>query len=273
MDAIWKAAGAAAWGAVSSDGLQSLLNETSRKTVEELCPNPGGVFVAAFPYFVGTAPGNLSLYCRGEDYHAVLLRRLTTICNQLKEKYPSYRFIPGVDNSPLPEKALACMAGVGHLGKHTLLIVPHFGSYVFIGTIITDLPLEAHPNQPTQCGSCDLCVRACPTGAIGTEGFVRERCLAYLTQKKGALTREEEALVKKSPTIWGCDLCQRACPFNRAADLSPLPEFRKNLICFLSAEDLMGMTQKEFRAAYGNRAFSWRGIAPLKRNLNLKDIQ
>jgi len=271
MNEIWKAVGAAAWGAVGNRGLRSVLDETSRKAVEALCPNPGGVYVAAFPYFAGTAPGNLSLYCRGEDYHRVLLRRLSTVCDYLKKKYPSNTFIPGTDNSPLPEKVLACMAGVGRLGKHGLLIVPPHGSYVFLGTILTDLVLEDHPYGSTEPScDCETCVRACPTGALTADGFDASRCLAHLTQKKGDLTPEEEALLKKSPMIWGCDICQKVCPLNRGAAITPLPEFRENLICSLSARDLEGMTQKEFQDAYGDRAFAWRGIGPLKRNLELK---
>ena len=96
-------------------------------------------------------------------------------------------------------------------------------------------------------------------------------CLSEVTQKKGALTETEAAHIKKSPTVWGCDLCQRACPLNRDAALSPLPEFRENLLDSLTLDDLDGMSNKAFRRQYGDRAFAWRGISPLVRNLRLKE--
>ena len=92
-----------------------------------------------------------------------------------------------------------------------------------------------------------------------------------MTQKKGELTEAEIAHIKKSPTVWGCDLCQRACPLNRDAALSSLPEFREDLLDSLTLEELEGLSNKAFRRKYADRAFSWRGIGPLLRNLRIKE--
>jgi epoxyqueuosine reductase len=159
------------------------------------------------------------------------------------------------------------------MGRHGLFVVPPYGSYVFLGTILTDL--EVTPTAPAE-GSpcpadCRACFKACPTGALTEQGCDVSRCLSEVTQRKGDLTEPEAAHIKKSPTVWGCDLCQRACPLNRTAALSPLPEFREDLLDSLRLADLEGLSNKAFRRKYENRAFAWRGIGPLLRNLRLKN--
>ncbi|MDF2839035.1 MAG: (Fe-S)-binding protein [Evtepia sp.] len=270
MNAIWKAVGAAAWGAVSFDGLLPYLTAEMDGKIKTICPSPGGVWVAAFSYYAGRSPGNLALYCRGQDYHQVLKQRLDFVCAELRAKYPNHQFHPGADNSPIPEQICAILAGLGERGQHNLLIVPPYGSYVFLGTVLTDLPLETTSRQlPEICLCCTLCQKACPTGALEL-GFASERCLSHITQKKGVLSKEETELVAKSPTIWGCDICQNVCPLNQEALLSSVPQFREDLMTNLSEEELSVLTNRQFVAQYGNRAFSWRGPAPLRRNLELK---
>ena len=98
-----------------------------------------------------------------------------------------------------------------------------------------------------------------------------EQCLSELTQRKGKLPQAVENQIRQSPTVWGCDLCQRACPWNQKAALSPLPEFREDLTPSLTLADLEGLSNKAFRKQYAHKAFAWRGIAPLKRNLELRE--
>ncbi len=273
MEQLWKAAGAAAWGAASLGGLQPFLDETAAEKIETLCPGARTVLVAAFPYFAGDRPGNLALYCRGEDYHRVLTRRMEGVCQALEERHPGHTFVPGADNSPVPELAAAERAGVGRMGRHGLRIVSPYGSYLFLGTILTDLEFpETGPSEGSPCPpDCRACLKACPTGALTEAGCDVSVCLSDVTQKKGELTEAEIARIKKSPTVWGCDLCQRACPLNRDAALSLLPEFREDLLDSLTPEDLEGLSNKAFRRKYADRAFSWRGIGPLLRNLRLKE--
>ncbi len=121
------------------------------------------------------------------------------------------------------------------------------------------------------CIGCGSCATACPTGALGPEGFQPAKCLSALTQEKGALPSEVVEQIKHSPTVWGCDLCQQACPFNHCAALSPLPEFRENLLPSLTLEELEGLSNRAFRRKYGDRAFAWRGIGPLVRNLGWRE--
>lgn len=273
MNELWKAAGAAAWGAAACSGLPPFLGEAVwaelAPKLEALCPGAKTILVGAFPYYAGDTPGNLSLYCRGEDYHLVLGRRLQTVVDGLAQQHPDHHFIPGADNNPVPELAAAELAGVGWRGRHGLRIVPPYGSYVFLGTILTDLDLsQTGPSPGTLCGvHCRACQKACPTGALTDTGCDLSKCLSELTQKKGDLPPEAAAQITHSPTVWGCDLCQRACPHNKQAALTPLPEFREDLLPSLTLADLDGLSNKAFRRQYAARAFSWRGIAPLKRNL------
>lgn len=273
MNELWKAAGAAAWGAAACSGLPPFLGEAVwaklAPQLDALCPGARTILVGAFPYYAGDTPGNLSLYCRGEDYHLVLGRRLQTVVDALAQQHPDHRFIPGADNNPVPELAAAELAGVGWRGRHGLRIVPPYGSYVFLGTILTDLDVsQTGPSPGTLCGAhCRACQKACPTGALTDTGCDLSKCLSELTQKKGDLPPEAAAQIAHSPTAWGCDLCQRACPHNQNAALTPLPEFREDLMPSLTLADLDGLSNKAFRRQYAARAFSWRGIAPLKRNL------
>ncbi len=271
LDRAFAAAGAAVWGSVAYRRLTGSMTPEARAAAEGLCPAPRTVLVAAFPYYAGDRPGNLSLYARGEDYHRVVKRRLDTVCDFLMEYCPGESFWAGTDSSPLPEREAARLAGLGNLGRHGLLIVPPYGSWLFLGTILTGAELGRPEGPPAPlCEGCGRCAAACPTGALGEDGFHLERCLSHLTQKKGELTPEEAALVAAHPYAWGCDLCQRACPHNAGCALSPLAEFRTELTDGLTLEDLAGLTNRTFRERYGDRAFAWRGPAVLRRNLELQ---
>ena len=198
LDKWFAAAGAAAWGGVAFRRLLPFLSTGAREKVETLCPAPETVLVAAFPYYAGERPGNLSLYARGEDYHRVVTRRLNTVCDALRRKYPEESFVPAADNSPLPEREAAWLAGIGLRGKNGLLILPPYGTSVFLGTILTGAALDV-PERPAapDCPGCGACRAACPAGALGEGGPDVSRCLSELTQKKGALTEEETAVFRR----------------------------------------------------------------------------
>lgn len=273
LHASFAASGAAAWGGLPFSALLPHMAPAAVEKARALCPGAASVLVAAYPYYAGPRPGNLSLYARGEDYHRVLVRRLKTVCNYLSNQYGAYRFLPASDSSPLPEREAAWGAGLGLRGEHGLLILPPYGSYVFLGTVLTDAPLDLPPAPPAPpCEGCGACRASCPTGALGDQ-LDGARCLSHLTQKKGELSEEEERLLAAHNLIWGCDSCQRACPHNRGAVLTPLAEFREELVDNLTPEQLEGLTNRTFQAAYGARAFAWRGPAVLRRNLALHTEQ
>lgn len=118
--------------------------------------------------------------------------------------------------------------------------------------------------------ACGKCLSACPGGALRGDSFDPERCLSHLTQKKGELPPEQEALVAAHPLIWGCDVCQLVCPHNAGAVETPLAPFREDRLDSLTSEAVEGLTNRQFREAYGERAFAWRGPAVLRRNLALQ---
>lgn len=269
LEAAFARTGAAAWGAVETARLP--LSPAAAERMEALCPSPRTVFVAAWPYFTGETAGNLSVYARGRDYHKVLRERLEALCRTLREAWPGRTFVPGVDASPVPEREAAWRSGLGIRGKNGLFILPPYGSYVFLSTILTDLPCPVPPGEEApECVSCGACEAACPGGALQEGGFDPERCLSALTQKRGELTRGEAALLESHPYIWGCDVCQTVCPYNRTAKVAPLPEFLEGYRASLTEEELEGLSGRAFRERFGSYAFAWRGAAVLRRNLSLK---
>ena len=243
---------------------------------EQLCPACQSVRLYVFPYYAGDRPGNLSLYCRSADYHTVVAAYLEQELRSLQAQHPNETFAIGVDNSPIPEKTAARLAGLGMAGLHTMMIVPPFGSFFFLGEILSSLPAAAQTlPEPKQCDRCGACVSACPAQAIerqtdGTAKLLRHRCISAITQKRGELTPAEADILRTAPTIFGCDLCQRACPHNRNLPLTTIPAFRDNLLCTLTEADLVSLTESEFQQKYGSFAFAWRGREVLLRNLRLQ---
>lgn len=267
LSVAFTSAGAAAWGGVAYKRLLPYMSAEARGRAEALVSSPTAVLTAAFPYFTGEQAGNLSVYARGMDYHSVLRAHLGTVCELLGAEYPKHSFFASADSSPLPEREAAWLSGMGLRGENGLFILPPYGSYLFLGTILTDapLPLEVQPSAPP-CMACGKCKAACPTGALEGKGV----CLSDLTQKKIALTAEEEALLRAHPYIWGCDICQNVCPYNREPKIAPLPEFEDDYLPSLTLSMLEGLTSREFKEKFGHRAFAWRGAAVLRRNLALK---
>jgi len=210
-------------------------------------------------------PGNISTYAYGRDYHKVLPDIAKPVVEFLNEK--GYKAQAFADTGDLPDRHLAYLAGLGFIGKNHCLIHPKFGSFVFIGYILTDCPLDADKPVEDSCINCGRCIEACPTGALVTGNF--NTCLSYVTQKKGELSEEECELIGKSGIIWGCDICQRVCPHNAASPTATHPDFCENLITNLKIPE--EHSNREFKALYGDRAFSWRGKSILIRNQKLAD--
>ncbi len=226
--------------------------------------NGAAVISAAFPYRLPEeyyAGRNVSRYAAVQDYHAVCGARLAQACVLLKKVFPDASFRAACDSSPLPEPALAEQAGLGVRGRHNLLITPTYGSWVFLGEIITSATLPfTKPQAFSPCNQCDACQRACPTGALNNNGFDSKKCISHISQRKGVLTPREEALLRHVPTAWGCDLCQEVCPHNKRARVDPLPEFLNGSVAHVD----------ENTPVVG-RAFAWRGEAVIRRNLKALD--
>lgn len=215
-----------------------------------------------FPYYVEGEVSRISVYARGRDYHKVVREKLAALMSPFDPDSEIFS-----DIGPNEDIYIAQKCGLGVKGRNGLLINKNLGSWFFIGYALTSL--SAEPDEPSfsRCVDCGKCMNACPGGAIG-EKFVPEKCASYLTQKKGCLSPGEEAIVKKSGFVFGCDICQSVCPMNRGKG-SVLPEFCENRILGLDLSELSSISNREFMRRYGSYAFSWRGKAPLIRNLGL----
>lgn len=245
------------WGICGYDEIKDNLIECRAKG--RLPQNAKSVIVACFPYLLpekSYKKRNVSKYAVVTDYHSVALGRLQSACNKLREIFPSEEFAAFADNSPIPEVRAACLAGLGVRGMNSLLITENYGSYVFIGEIVTSLTLEAKKAGLSPCVKCGRCLEACPAKALGKNGVDSEKCLSAITQKKGSLSEAEEKLMLECGCVWGCDICQDICPMNQNAAFTQIEEFLRSPIPVLTAQtDIDG------------RAYEWRGRKVIERNL------
>lgn len=170
----------------------------------------------------GQSTGRIARYAWGDDYHLVLKKRLFGVADALRQKYPRHQFKVAVDTAPILEREHAGRAGLGWIGKHTLLIHPQIGSYMLLGQIVTTLPIETssaagHPAptrlQTDHCGTCTRCIDACPTDCIRPYQLDASRCISYLTIEHRSLI-DPELHGQMGDWIAGCDVCQEVCPFN-----------------------------------------------------------
>ena len=158
-------------------------------------------------------------YAWGHDYHKVIKRKLKAALKQLQAQHPDLKGRPLVDSAPVMEKALAVGAGLGWQGKHSNLIAPQLGSWVFIGVLLLDKPLEDIPDispAPDYCGRCTRCVDACPTQAINpeTRSVNSNQCIAYWTIESDADSLPQDIRQNQQGWVFGCDICQEVCPWN-----------------------------------------------------------
>ena len=214
----------------------------------------------------GERRGNFSRASWGTDYHVILRDRMDRLIAFIQEKIPEARFKPMVDTGELIDTVVAQRAGLGFIGRNGLLITREFGSYVYLGEIITDIPFPADDPGVFGCGECTRCVDFCPTGAILGNGQLNPKiCLSYQTQTKGYMP--EEYRKKISHVIYGCDICQQVCPYNRGMDhhlhpeMEPEPESVTPVL-----QPMLTISNREFKEQFGHLAGSWRGKKPLQRN-------
>lgn len=211
------------------------------------------VIICAFPYKVKEdAPLYLSRYAAIPDYHTVCGEMLETVCRKLKEKYPQNIFEHFCDNSPIPEVYAAAIAGLGVKGDNGLIITRDYGSFVFLGEIVTDLAIDCK-NKYQECMHCGKCATECPVKLNKAD------CLSNLSQKK-QVTDQELKTLKQHNILWGCDICQNACPMNKTARNTDIKEFISGYRDeYIIGEDTRG------------RPYTWRGEKVIQRNYeNLK---
>jgi epoxyqueuosine reductase QueG len=153
----------------------------------------------------------ISLYARSQDYHRFFGELYGRILPFLEALFPGEKFFGFADHSPVNEKLAAAKAGLGRIGRNSLLINEKYGSYVFIGSLLTTLPLPAAVREIKGCDNCGVCADFCPVKAIGGKGIAAEKCLSHISQKKSK-NENELALLRKNNIVWGCDICQTDAP-------------------------------------------------------------
>ena len=223
----------------------------------------------------GDSRGWISRYAWGSDYHEVMWERLNALNDAVQERFPQgFHSRAYVDTGPVAERVFAKHAGLGWLGKNTLLLNEVLGSWFFLGVILSSLDLEptlaAAELPPVDlCGNCRQCLDACPTGAL-VEPYVMDarRCISYLTiELRGSIPHEHREAIGWQ--VFGCDICQDVCPFNRGAPKTGNSRFQPRQVN--SSESLLqpslawlaGLNEEEFRAIFRGSAVKrtkWRGM-------------
>jgi len=214
----------------------------------------------------GAYRGLLARSAWGEDYHRVLRRKLEALADYLRQRVDGVQVAIMVDTGALSDRAVAERAGLGWIGKNTMLITPEFGSWVYLGEMVTNLPFPPDVPVTEACGDCTRCLDHCHTGALVAPGQLNaQRCVSYLTQTKDFLPEEFRDVIGNR--LYGCDTCQLVCPYNRGINpthqeaFAPDPDVVKPLL-----QPLLTMSNREFRERFGHSAASWRGKKPLQRN-------
>lgn len=268
------------WLARGYAGRMSYLNRTARlrADVRRWLPSARSVIVVGClyntnrPYSTEVADPDVALVARfawGEDYHRVITDRLQRLLDWMRgEADEAFEWKVGVDTGPVQERAYARRAGIGWIGKNTCVINPALGSWILLGELVTSLALEADAPALDQCGTCQLCVEACPTHAL-VEPWVLDarRCISYLTiELKPGFAPDQAAAIGSH--VFGCDICQEVCPHNAAAPETSRLEWQpRPLLDRQSLTALDAAPDEVVGAAIDGTTLARTGIERLRRNI------
>jgi epoxyqueuosine reductase len=255
----------------------------TRSDPRKLFPAARSVVVVAKNYYTSAQhiddshTGKVSRYAWGDDYHDVVGARLHSLLSWLKETIPGAEGKVCLDIQPVMDKAWAVRAGLGWLGKHTNVINPEYGSWIFIGELLLNLELEYDTEQvEDHCGSCTLCIDACPTGAI-TEPYVLDsnKCISYATIELRAGEIPSEVKDNLAGWLYGCDICQDVCPWNRFEQVTGEARFQPregNVNAELS--QVLDLTPETYADRFRSSAMKRAKLSGLQRNARalLKEV-
>ncbi|MBZ2174206.1 tRNA epoxyqueuosine(34) reductase QueG [Schnuerera sp. xch1] len=210
--------------------------------------------------------GILSRSSWGIDYHIVLKNRMKNLIEEIK-KVTDFNYKYFVDTGPLVDREIAKKSGIGYYGKNCSIINDKYGSFIFLGYILTDLDINDYSSLvENKCGNCNICIKSCPTGALEDPYKVNpKKCISYLTQTKEIIPSELRD--KMGYKVYGCDTCQLVCPKNKDTSKISHEEFLpQNTKGYMNIEELLSISNRQFKEKYGLMAGSWRGKNILKRN-------
>lgn len=249
-----------------------------RQNVEALLPGCKSVLCLALPYAQpqktsgdnGVLAGWVAAYACYADYHDLMREKLVILGDRIEALFgrPVRRYV-AVDSGPVLEKSFALQAGLGLIGKNTLLWNPSLGTWFFLGELLLDIALEADKAMEGNfCGDCDICVRACPTGALrGDKRMDAARCLSYLTiEHRDAIPVEYRRAMGMQ--IFGCDICQVACPKN-IADIPRGMSYAMEPVMdgTLDLLEALSLTQAAFKTRYAGKPLSRARYQGFRRNV------
>lgn len=247
------------------DWLEARLED--RLDVRRVLPGARTVMALACNYWFGDEPSAVARVGRGRDYHATMRDRLRALRRAVRQRFPGVRDYAGVDSGAVMEKVWAARAGLGTVGKHGILITPEYGSWVVLATMVFDadvaFPLPVLVEDV--CGSCRLCIDACPTEAIRGDRVVDAgACLSYQSiENEGPVPDGiREAM---GHLVFGCDICQAVCPHN-AAPLQAQARFEPRMVSTLPVRRLAAMTPEEYQQWVPGTALARAGYDGLRRN-------
>ena len=246
----------------------------------EIFPQARSVVVVALNYFTPhqhqqtPATGKVSRYAWGDDYHDVVKEKLLALLSWIKEQEPRAEGKVCVDIQPTMDKAWAVRAGLGWLGKHSNVITPEHGSWVFIGELLLNLELE-HDSERIEdhCGTCTLCIDACPTAAI-TEPYVVDsnKCISYATIELRA--PELPAEMDVAGWLYGCDVCQDVCPWNRFEQPTNETRFEPRAgNVDVELDEVLALDPETYAARYRGSAMKRAKLAGLQRNARALNLE
>jgi len=208
----------------------------------------------------------VSKYALGQDYHHVMKDRLCRLRDFINDEIRPIEGRCFVDSAPIYETQLAVDAGLGWKGKNTLLINKYFGSYVFIGELLSNIELKIDSTIATDhCGNCTLCVDACPTGALKPHFLNAQKCISYLTIERKSMKQPE---YNTSPWIYGCDICQDVCPWNRKIAPTAVDAFLpKPFLLSANIQEWENLSEPAFKSIFNDSPLLRTGFERIKRNL------
>lgn len=211
--------------------------------------------------------GELARIAWGKDYHIVLMNKLERLAGFIAEKYDGFEYKPFVDTGPLVDRYVANCAGIGFYGYNSAIINEDFGSWIFLGYMLTNVPLKKDmPLKYKSCLGCNLCIEHCPTSAIEAPyKFDAGKCLSNMLQQKKPISKKMLPVIENK--IYGCDICQDVCPHNKdIKEMTSRDFIPKRLSNKVDLVRLLQISNKEFDSLFGENASGWIGKKTLQRN-------